>query len=319
MHLGLPSPIDSDIDFAAIQTFLRQNAVPPYFATRVRVQLVVAKFTSLLSHDIGDAASSSLIRLLDTELDALKPDGFGDPEYSRAAELCILDAKMHFYTLFITKFPHSAASRQIMLRTAFTAALRIIRISTSEWRDFPESRTDPSFVQRQKSLHKNHYRSLALATIFLLRFFHRSDAASAEEQQLAANHISLAGEHFKALSTAPRDEYIRTAKMFEILARMPLSAVEPSKMRLTHRMGVSIVLDAVTNATEVRGQQVEMDDDDRPAPSENQTDPAIFQTNFEVPYYSGQSGSDEDILRELWNDPFLSMLNFEPMSPMGEY
>lgn len=307
--------IDSELDFAAIHDFLRQKTVPHAFATLVKVQLVVARFTSLLNRDLDDAASSSLIRLLDTELNALKPDGLMDDDQSRSVELCILDAKMHFYTLFITKTPHGLSSREITLRTAFSHALRIIHISTSEWRARPEGRTDPVLIQKQRSLPKNHHRSFAFATIFLLRFFHRSGTASMEERQLAANHISLAGEHFKACSIEPLDEYSRTAKVFEVLARTTPSDVG-SKMRLTHRMGVSILLDAVANAGEVRGKPVTLAEE-RPPDQGNQID-GTFQDMREMGYSADEVEVGLNVLGGLWEDPILSMLNFEPMSPMAE-
>lgn len=319
VHLGLPAPIDSDLDFAVIQDFLRQSTIPPTFATRIRVQLIVAKFTALVNRDIGEAVSSSFVRLLDAELAALRPDALGDAEQSRAVELCILDAKLHFYTLFITKTPHETSSREIMLRTALSVALRIIHVSTAEWHDRPELKRDPDFIERQRSLPKNHYRGIALATAFLLKFFHHDSSSSPDEKQLAANHISLAGEHFRACSTAPHDEYSRTARLFEVLARSRPGEAGAKKLRFTHRMGVSIVLNAVLDATEVRGRPLELDDEDTP----NQASSTSYQQlsgMYEPQMALDQNGGGETgILRDFWNDPILSMMGFDPPYDMPEY
>ncbi len=318
MHLGLPAPIESDLDLAAIHEFLRRykSSISPTFAAQVKVYLIVAKYMSLLNHDITEATSSSFIRLLDTELAALYADTLDEGEVSKAVELYILDTKLHFYTLFITKTSHNSSSRSIMLRTALSVALRIIHISTSSWRDFPEMKGSLSFIQKQRSLPKNHYRGFAFATIFLIRFFHNSDTASPDESQLAANHIQLAREHFKACSTTPHDEFSRTREVFEVLSRMKPMETESKKLRLTHRMGVSIILDALTNASEVRGKPTEIEEDEPEGDDISDHHESIDAdlNNFYDPQIPmEQPDMNVDLLRGIWTDPILNMFNFEPM------
>ncbi|KAI5461874.1 hypothetical protein BGZ63DRAFT_356072 [Mariannaea sp. PMI_226] len=319
MHLGLPAPIDSDLDLAAIHEFLRRykSSISSTFAAKVRVYLIVAKFMSLLNRDIGETISSSFLRLLDTELAALHSDTMDNGEVSKAVELYILDTKLHFYTLAITKISHDSSSRSIMLTTALSAALRIIHTSTSTWRDYPEVKGSLSFIQKQRSLPKSHYRGFAFATIFLIRFFHNSDTASLDEKQLAANHIQLAREHFKACSTSPHDEFSRTREVFEVLSRLKPMEAETKKLRLTHRMGVSIILDALTNASEVRGKPTKIEEQDKLESDDVSDRHDSIGANLDDFYDSqvsmDQAGMNVDLLRGLWTDPILNMLNFEPM------
>lgn len=361
MHMGLPALIESELDFTVVQDYLRQSTMPLSFTTCVRVQLVVSKFISLLNRDLGEAAGLSLIRLFDADLAALRPEGLHDEAQSRFIEFCVLDAKIHFYTLFITKTAYDSTSRAIMLRSAFSAALRIINLATSEWHGRPDAKHDEAFIQRQRSFSKGRYRCICLATVFLLKFFHNnsnSAAASQEERQLAANHICLAGEQFKACSINPADEYARIASLFEILARMKPDDDEANRLRLTHRMGVSIVLDAVSNANEIHNRRSEsaaasasgtvpghhhghhghhhhhshLDDDEAPehlvsTGETSPTDPVLQQQQqlqhdvfrqqqqFQDPF----AMAGPDMMRELWTDPVLSMIDFDQAFYMGDF
>lgn len=313
MHLGLPPPVDSDLDFSAIQSLLQRQRTPSGFATRVRVQLVVAKFTALLTHDLDEATNLSFIRLLDTELNALKPDDQLSDNERKLVEISILDARMHFYAMFITKTPHGSTSRSIMLRQALTVAQSIIHLATAGWRNGPSGRLDAAERGTQRCFPKNHYRGFAFAAIFLLRFFHRSKSASIEDKESAAKHILLAQEHFNGCSLEQMDEFNRTAKLFEVLARSPSEGSESAKLRMNHRMGVSIVLDAVTDATEVRGRPVGVDEDEIP----NHAEPFGQGSSGMMAEmsYSEHMSANTEFLRGFWNDPILSVLNFESYSP----
>ncbi|KAI8723007.1 Fungal-trans domain-containing protein [Fusarium sp. LHS14.1] len=320
LHLGLPPPIDSDLDFGSIHSFLKRQTAPPTFAMQVRVQLIVAKFTSLLNHDMGEGASSSFIRLLDTELDALRADVSLEDEQMRAVELGILGAKVHLYALVITKDSNNSSSRQIMLRTARDVALRIIRISTLAMRNAPPDGIDQELIRKQRCLPKNHYRCLAFATIFLLKFFHRRGSDVPEERQTVANHISMAQNLFKACATEPRDEYNRTARVFEVLGQESPKSIEPDALRLTHRMGVSIVFDAVSNASEARGKPVELRENetiqDEGAPEEPRAHERLLnQPSIEME----QHDTSSEFLRGFWSDPYMSLLSFDPTPLESEY
>lgn len=319
LHLGLPPPIDSDLDFGSIHSFLRRQTAPPTFAMQVRVQLIVAKFTSLLNHDMGEGASASFIRLLDTELDALRAEVSLEDEQMRAVELGILGAKMHLYALVITKDSNNSSSRQIMLRTARDVALRIIHISTLAMRNTPPDGKDQELIRRQRCLPKNHYRCLAFATIFLLKFFHRRGSDAPEEKQAVANHISMAQNLFKACATEPRDEYNRTAGVFEVLGRESPRSIEPSALRLTHRMGVSIVFDAVSHASEARGKPVEMGENETIQDEGGAVGAKVHEQLSGQPVELDPSDTNSEFLRGFWSDPYTSLLSFDPTPLESEY
>ncbi|KAJ4327251.1 hypothetical protein N0V84_002381 [Fusarium piperis] len=319
LHLGLPPPIDSDLDFGSIHSFLRRQTAPPTFAMQVRVQLIVAKFTSLLNHDMGEGASSSFIRLLDTELDALRAEVSLEDEQMRAVELGILGAKMHLYALVITKDSNNSSSRQIMLRTARDVAIRIIHISTLAMRSAPPDGQDEELIRKQRCLPKNHYRCLAFATIFLLKFFHRRGSDAPEERQAVANHISMAQNLFKICATEPLDEYNRTAKVFEVLGRESPKSIEPSALRLTHRMGVSIVFDAVSNASEARGKPVEIRENETIQDDDGPGDSRVHERPLNQPVELDQPDTSTEFLKGFWNDPYMSLLSFDPTPLESEY
>ncbi|KAF7554699.1 hypothetical protein G7Z17_g2701 [Cylindrodendrum hubeiense] len=254
------------------------------------------------------------MRLVNTELDVLK-SGFPENESGvLKVEFSILVTKLHFYALLITKSPPASPPRDIMLQTGLAAALRIIRIST-----IPTASSSrlgnlglPS-VQRERSLPKNYYRGLAFATIFLITFFHLNSAASREEQESAASHISLAQGVFKTCSIDPLDEYARTSRLFEILARLPPGSSDPTKLRFTHRMGVSVLLHALRLADEVRGRPTEVPQGpklDEPIPT-YQSQPQDQELQPDMIYSIDQVNSDVDFLREFWGQPIMNILNFD--------
>lgn len=316
LHLGLPPPVDSDLDFSAIQALLERQRVPSAFTTRVKVQLIAAKFTSLLTHDVDEATSLSLIRLLDTELNSLKLDSSLTRDEKRLAELSILDARLHFYAMFITKTPQGSTSRSIILRQALAVAQSIIHLSTSDWRNGRSGQFDAAAREKQRCFPKNFYRGFAFATIFILRFFYRSKTVSAEDKDSVAKYILLAQQHFRGCSAEPEDEFCRTANLFEVLSRTPSEGSESGKLRMNHRMGVSIVLDAVTNATEVRGQPVGVEED-QAASSTQLPEQGYWDMMNDVTWPADQTFSNE-FTRGFWNDPILSVLNFNQFSPDNE-
>lgn len=256
MHLGLPSLVNSDSDIAAIRTILDEYAPSHEFATQVRVQLVVARFASILSNNSNHEIDSSLVRMVDSELDAIKTtcaDGWTD-----MAELGVLAAKLHFYALVITRVRPGTTSRDILLKLGLGVSLRIAHLTNTRLHDNSVDTHNLTLQQRLRTYPKNHFRVLAFATVFLLRYFSLNSAAHADEQQMAANHVMMAHHIFQTCATSPRDECGRAANVFETLGRQAPISADATKLRLTDRMGISILLDAVSTAAEVRGRPVEI-------------------------------------------------------------
>ncbi|KAG9255820.1 uncharacterized protein F5Z01DRAFT_680787 [Emericellopsis atlantica] len=313
-HLGLPAPIDSELDLQTIEEFLQLHNVPTLFSSRVRIQLVVAKFSALLNRNTGESTTVSLIRLVDVELSALQPQGMLHGEKETRIELDILDAKLHIYALFFAK-ASEGTSRHIMLANALSAAQRFIHLATLSWRTTDGGFVTAAAAQRERCLPKNHYRGFAFATIILLKFFYGQQDVAYEERQGAARHIALAQDHFRGCSIDLEDEYSRTAKVFEALAQTSDGETGDRKPRLTHRMGASIVYDAVTNASEVRGTEVGIQEEKilEPPPNEMQATAALNdgQALDLTQMAPSHFGMNPDLLDGFWNDPFMSMVNFD--------
>ncbi|PKS08580.1 hypothetical protein jhhlp_004966 [Lomentospora prolificans] len=319
LHLGLRPPIDSELDFSTIQTYLSRRTVPFEFATHVKVHLIVSKFTNLLGHDVEETVATSMMRLMDSELDRLGSAADDDADVNRI-EFSILVVKLHFYAYLITRFRPESITREVFLKTGLSTAIRIISISTLPLPGSGQLKGDPRWIRKRRSLPKNYYRGLAFATIFLIKFFHLNSAMSKDEQQSAACHIGMAQDVFKTCSTEPRDEYGRAAKVFELLAQLTPDSADTTKLRLTHRMGVSIVLDAITTASEIRGQNTEIGenqslDEAMALSSGNTLDAGQLP---DATFISEQVNSSVDFLREFWDDPLMNMLNIEPIIPYHE-
>ncbi|KAI1077787.1 fungal-specific transcription factor domain-containing protein [Whalleya microplaca] len=304
MLLGLPPMINTPSDLTTIRSFLSEQTIPREFTLLLRVLLSVASFTNVLAHDSNDGVvDSSVIQLLDSELDTLKitfPEG-----WNSLTDFTVMVAKIHVYTLVITRARPGSSSRDILLKLGLAAALRIIHLASLRLHNEQAKPHTLTVAQRHKTLSKDYFRGVAFATIFLLRYFSLNNNATTEEQQLAANHIIMAHTIFKTMSVRPRDEWERVAVVFETLCKQAPLPVDANKLRLTDRMGVSIVLDAISTASELRGKPVEITEHHIPTTDHlagqiNLSQPDIFTSSSQLvePWPSELSFSNE-----FWSDP----------------
>lgn len=263
-------------------------------------------------HNLSEAASTSLIRLLDGELDMIKSGFPEEDSNARMIEYSILSSKLHFYALSITRMQPRTPSHDIMLRVGLTVALRLIHISHMRLCDTPVDTPDQTILRQQRCLPKTYYRGVAFAMAFLLKFFNLNGSAAQEEQQSAANHVMKALNIFRTVGTEDGDEYNRVVKFFSVMARLNPEQADPSKPRLTHRLGVSILLETYGAVYEAQGRSVELDEnhtlhDKRPDLEEEEMPDAepIYPESFEF----DPTLLNFDVQDEVWNDPLWNMLS----------
>lgn len=237
-----------------------------------------------------------------------------DEEAKSIVEYAILDAKIHIYTLVITKFSNYSSSRQILLRTARDIALRIVDIGTRAIRNSPTSIEDATAVRRERCQPKDRHRCLGFSTIFLLKFFIRQNVDPPEERQIVANHVSMTQTLCRVCTIDPKDEFSRSSKVFEVLGREGSDDEDKTKLVLNHRMGVSLMLDAVNTAGKIRGRRMEMRDgeqryvDEEPGQSQEAQGDIINQMD-----------GNQEFAKSFWSDPYTSLLQFDPASLGADY
>jgi hypothetical protein len=98
---------------------------------------------------------------------------------------------------------------------------------------------------RQRALPKAYFKGLAFTTAFLLRYFGLNKTASAEEQQLAANHVVLSHAIFKSCSLHPKDECGQAALIFEELCQYSPMAIDSQRVEPGDRLNVSRLLHTI--------------------------------------------------------------------------
>ncbi|KAM0552420.1 hypothetical protein ACHAPJ_007980 [Fusarium lateritium] len=274
---------------------------------------------TLLNHELADGTSSTFLRLLDTELDALKADMPSDDEQRSIVEFAILDAKIHMYTLVITKFSGNSSSRQILLRNARDVALRIVHIGTSAICNIPIDTRDLAATRRERCQPKDRHRCLAFSTIFLLKFFFRNSSESPEDKQVIANSIARTQALCKACIFDEKDEFGRIQKVFEVLGRESPNDAEKPKLLLKHRMGLSLIYDAVSHAGQIRGRSIELKEGetyDEQKPAEDTSQMQQFPSES---YLMDQLDANPDFYKSFWSDPYMSLLSFDPSSMETDY
>ncbi|KAI1212071.1 fungal-specific transcription factor domain-containing protein [Annulohypoxylon truncatum] len=318
MHLGLPPLINSPSDLASVRAILSEHSIPREFALQIRVLLIMAGFSNVLAHNSNDGVvDSSVTQLLDGELDTLKltyPDG-----WTSMTDYTVMVVKMHVYTMVITRSRPGASSRDILLKLGLATSLRIIHLANLRFQETPDKSQTMTTIERERTLPKNYFRALAFATIFLLRYFGLNNGnSSAEEQQLAANHVIMSHTIFKSATTKHRDEYDRVASLFETLCKQAPAPPDTSKTNVTGRMGISILLDGIGAAREMRGFPIEIPEPEASSTTDSLPGPSsipqadIFDASSQLvePWQS-----DLAFANMFWGDPTWDVYNMSADTP----
>lgn len=270
MHMGVSPSITKPTELATIDRLVRTYPTSPDFAYQVMVHHALAKFTSVILDNNQEIVSKSLLELFDTELDGLR-SRFSET-LSPRSEMIVLGARLHLYALTIIRMQLDVATREVLIKQGYSAALRIVYISTQGLWCRSEKYSALSNESFHQSVPKNCFRTLYLAAVFLLRFFALNTNASAEEQECARNHIALAQRYFKAGTgtTGLTEEKHRAARLLEILSRQEPMDINRTKLKVDDRMGASLIFDAITTGHELRRLKVEVEE--KTSPPEDKAD-----------------------------------------------
>ncbi|TRX96416.1 hypothetical protein FHL15_002688 [Xylaria flabelliformis] len=313
MHLGLPAIIDSSSELARVTTCLQEYPIPREFAGEIRLQAIIIDFTNVLAHTANDGAiDSSILHLLDRELDGLRmsyPD-----QWPRMLEYNTLIAKLQMYVSVISRDRVGSTARDILLKLSFSTSLRIIYLANARHHENPSENHGVSTLQQERAFPKVYFRGLAFTTAFLLRYFALNSKASAEEQQLAANHVVLSYSILTSCSVSPTDELARAAKAFEELCQLGPINFDPQRHAPGERVGVNILMQAMRAASQKRGNEAVSNTEPAVPPVSQPIPPGaslIPPDIFEVPINQTLDPWSMDITfpDQYWNDPAWDALN----------
>lgn len=306
MHLGLPVIINSSSELARVGACLQEYPIPRELAGEIKLQAIIADFTNVLSHTANDGAvDSSILNLLDRDLEILK-SSYSD-QWPRMLEYSTLVAKLHMYGLVISRDRVGATARDVLLKLSFSTSLRIIYLANIRHNEMPSEDLRVPAVRQKRVLPKVYFRGLAFTTAFLLRYFSLNTTASAEEQQLAANHVVLSHSIFKSSSLHPTDELGRVARAFEELCRYGPLSIDSQKIAPGDRVGVQILMGAMRQALGKRESEAMSDMRSSGTPTAHSTtpDPNLIPPDaFGVPVSQALDPWAMDMVfsGQYWND-----------------
>ena len=310
MFIGISPSITGSSDLETIEQFVRQQPVPSEFCYQIMIQHTLAKFTSMLQENSREAIYCSLVRLVETELDGLKTRYL--TEWTARAEVTLLVAKLHLYTMTVLRMQIDLTSRELLLKLGFSVSLRIVYLCNRGLTFESDYCLDIPSASLQRSLPKNNFRGLALATVFLLRYFALDNKANAEEQELARNHIRIAHNYFKDGSTAPNDEKARVARLFETLGRQTPVDIDNTKLRIDNRMGWSLVDDSIEMSKELRQKS----EQSTPAMISTSEEPSVVDEmiDFDSTTLDDFDSLDFSLPEDIWGDSLWAMFgnNYAP-------
>ncbi|CAI6333338.1 unnamed protein product [Periconia digitata] len=276
LHVGVTPLLTGPKELETIESFVRGHAIPSEFAHHVMVHATLARYTKIVTETSEEIVSHSLIRLFNAELDSIKTR-FPTPWTARS-EMATLIAKIHIYTMTIIRIHKDLTTREILMRSTYTTALRIIYLCDQGEIAFHPAEYKhlaPEILER--AVPKDYFRTLFLATIFLLRFFALNVHAAPEDQEVARNHVAMAQRCLKAGSLNENDEKERAAFLLEVLSRQQPIDVDNTKLRIDNRLGASLVYDAITTGHKLRNLDEEVTGDPEEAEVEAAAVPASLQ------------------------------------------
>jgi hypothetical protein len=258
MHVGVSSPIGGSVDLATLEHFVRSHPVPEEFSYQIMVHHTLAKFFNTIVENSQENLSHSLVKIIDAELDSLRMR-YPTP-WTPRAEMANLTAKMLLYTTVIIRLQSDRTTREILMRNGLAVAVRIVYLMDQGLAYESKEFTNVPPENLQRTLPKNYFRTLVLATTFLLRFFVLNIHALPVEQEMARNHVAIARRYLEVGAMGPQDERMRGAKLFERLSRQQPVDLDNSKLKVDDRMGASLYYDAVATGHALRHEPIEVEE-----------------------------------------------------------
>lgn len=125
----------------------------------------------------------------------------------------------------------------------------------------------PASSLYMRGLPKIYFRTILFAAFYLLRYHISGPSDNAEDGTLARKHVDMVCVYLRQASTDPSDEPGRSGVVIETLMRASMSpqAADLSSMRISDRLGASILYDALTKAHELRTKPAKLySDQDQP-------------------------------------------------------
>ena len=290
--------LDSSSELSRITAYLEDFPIPRDFASEIKLQAIIADFKNVLSHTCSDGTTdSSIIHLLDRELDNLR-SSYPD-QWPRWLEYNTLIAKLHMYVVVIARdYKANHTARDILLKLCFSASLRIVYLANMRrTEELPECHGLSASLQ-QRALPKSFFYGLCFTAVFLIRYFSLNPAASAEEQQLAANHVATCHAIFKSFPS-PTDEFARVAKTIEDLCQLGPTTIE-SGVVSADKAGVWLLLQALRVASRKSDPVTAELEPLATAPAQSASISPSLSTSYQTLDLSAMDMMFPD---QYWNDP----------------
>ncbi|KAF2012860.1 hypothetical protein BU24DRAFT_259854 [Aaosphaeria arxii CBS 175.79] len=316
MFVGLSPLINGNSELDTIERYTREFAFPREYVYQILVQHTIAKYATVLLNDSNTAVSLAIVQLVDGELDGLKSKLCN--EFTPTMEYSVLVAKLHLYAMTVVRMQSDLTSRNVLLQLGLSVSLRIVYLIREGLAYESEDNTDIPKENLPLTIPKNHYRGLVLASIFLLRYFALNNHASPEEQELARNHVAIAHTYFKSVSVEAGDEQDRGAILLASLSQQKPMDIDSMKLRVSDRLGASLVYEAITTAHELRNDNIEAEEtapkstDDAEAGAVEQGPPPLNEDIVipEIIDPMDLNPLDFSLPADLWGDSMWGMFDF---------
>ena len=225
---------------------------------------------TLLDAQVDTRTRHSLVTVFEQDLDRTRAACVDVP--SEEVDIEVLGAKIYLYGLtFVNNQANDSGvptselpwlMKRDTLQRGFAAAIRLLHsarhirlpgAATANPSDGHHS--TPEYLYQLGFFPKHFFYTLFFANVFLLWFLSVDQQASPSDKELARNYV--AASHRLFASYKNNGELIRSARLMELLGRMPSvagrtvtggPAASPT-LRVNSRLGASFMYDAIYNAS----------------------------------------------------------------------
>jgi len=256
--LGIPPFIDATPHMDAI--LANPSGLPKIIVNHTDIQRHVARFTLALESATDLGGKVMHINMFERDLERLRTSV--ESTWSNDMELNVTGARLYLYShIFVGRRRGSGAAGQARLlledsgsRTIiFSGLTTAVKYIHSFCGAGPSSDTSPGAssapeTHRHLSYPHHYWRTLVLASFYLLRILALASEIPAAEQELARNYLTKAYDIF--LSYPNSIETLAVAKTIELLVQTTTGV--PTENKVTTRLGASIIYDGLLTFSQVQ-------------------------------------------------------------------
>ncbi|CAI7650248.1 unnamed protein product [Penicillium manginii] len=213
-----------------------RSSLPSDFSALLDIQDYATRVAALLNNPSATQAQRSFIELLERDLAAIEAR-MPDKPHPKIRIGC-LAARLRLYALpLLSQLSSDGQKRKAIGMSkafwymGFHSAIEITNIFGHSEYKFADMSTSSTEQRVDVFFPKYYFQILIMAGMYLINILAVDNEMSAEDKNLARNHIKKVYETLMSWSREPRDEAVRVARVIDLLSRHVQTSDMSSELR----------------------------------------------------------------------------------------